>query len=71
MKSNTSNLDRIVRIIVSIVFVILFFTGTVTGIWGYVLLAAAAIFTITAAIGFCPIWALLGINTLKKSNKTS
>ncbi len=65
MIKNISNPDRIVRILISILFVVLYFTGTVTGTVGIVLLVLAGVFTLTALINFCPIYYFLGIKTLK------
>lgn len=59
--------DRIIRIIAAIVFVILYFTGTVTGTWGIVLLVLGGIFILTSFIGFCPLYAIFKMDTC--SNK--
>lgn len=63
MKKNVGSTDKIIRILLAIVFAALFFTGTVTGILGYVLLALGAIFVLTSLVGFCPIYAVLGMST--------
>jgi len=69
MKKNMGNLDRIVRVILSIVFAVLFFTGTISGAMGMLLLVAGGVFLATSVISFCPLYTLLGINTcsVKKS----
>ncbi len=66
MKKNMGSTDKIIRILLAIVFAALYFTGTVTGTWGIVLLVVAAIFLLTSLVSFCPIYPLLGINTLCK-----
>ncbi len=60
--TNESSLDRDLRIVLGIVFTILaiFYLPPVFGIVSGVL---AAIMFITSAIGFCPLYAVLGINT--------
>jgi hypothetical protein len=63
MKTNESNLDRVARGVVGIGLFALYFTGIVNGIAGYILLAVGAILLITAAVGFCPLYALLKIST--------
>lgn len=63
MKKNVGSTDKIIRILLALVFAALFFTGTVTGILGYVLLALGAIFVLTSLVGFCPIYAVLGMST--------
>lgn len=66
MKTNMGNTDRIIRVILAIVFSALFFTGTVTGTWGTVLLVLGGIFLATSVVSFCPLYTLVGINTCKK-----
>lgn len=66
MKSNLNSVDRILRIVLAVVVVILFFTNTITGTLGIALLVAAGIILLTGLINFCPIYALLGISTAKK-----
>ncbi len=60
-----SNADRIIRILVSIVFVVLHFTGVVDGVLGKVLLALAAVFTLTSLLSYCPLYQIFGISTCK------
>lgn len=63
MKRNMGTIDRILRVVISAVFATLYFTGTVTGVFGIVLLALGGIFTLTALVGFCPIYAVFGLRT--------
>ncbi len=63
MKKNMGNADRIIRLIVSALFAFLYFSGTVTGTLGIVLLVAAGIFTLTLLTGFCPLYSIFGFNT--------
>ena len=63
MKPNVGNIDKIIRIVLALVFAALYFTGTVTGITGYILLALGGIFVLTSLVSFCPIYALVGLNT--------
>jgi hypothetical protein len=65
MKINESNLDRIIRVVVGIVFFVLYFTGVVTGGLGIVFLVLGAVALLTGAVGFCPLYALLKISTHK------
>ncbi|MEO0902157.1 MAG: DUF2892 domain-containing protein [Bacteroidota bacterium] len=65
MKKNMGGLDRIVRFIVAAIIAVLYFTGTITGTFAYVLLALGAIFVVTSFISFCPLYALVGLNTCK------
>jgi hypothetical protein len=65
MKANESGLDRIIRAIAGIVLLALYFAGTVTGGLGIVVIVIGAILLLTGVVGFCPLYALLKINTKK------
>ena len=60
MKSNVGGIDRVLRIVVGLVLVGLAATGQV-GPWGWIGLLPLA----TGALGWCPPYTLLGINTCK------
>ena len=66
MKKNMGLADKIIRIIVAVVFAVLFFAKVVTGTVGIILLVLGAVFLLTALIGFCPLYLPIGINTGKK-----
>ncbi len=61
--NNVGTTDRAIRGLVGIVALALFFMGTVTGILGWVALAVGVVLLGTAALGTCPPYSLLGINT--------
>jgi len=63
MKKNMGNADRIIRILLAMVVSVLYFTSTITGTFGIVLLVAAGIFLVTAVFSFCPLYTLIGFNT--------
>ena len=65
MKRNMSNVDRIVRVVVAALFAALYFGGIVTGTLGIVLLVLGAVFLLTAAIAFCPLYAPFKFSTFK------
>lgn len=65
MKRNMSNLDRIIRIILAALFAYLYFGGIVTGVLGIFLVVLGVVFLLTSIVGFCPLYALLKISTLK------
>ncbi len=69
MKKNMGSADRIIRIIVAAIVVILYFTGTISGIWGIVLLILAGIFLLTGFISFCPLYVPFGISTCSIKDK--
>lgn len=64
MKSNVGGIDRVVRILVGIVLIGLAVTNTV-GWWGWLGVIPLA----TGLIGWCPPYAMFGINTC--NTKTS
>lgn len=63
MKKNMGTADRIIRVIIAAIMVVLYFTGIVTGTLGIVLLVLAGVFTLTSVISFCPLYAPFGIKT--------
>ena len=70
MKKNMGSADRIIRIIIAAIIGILYFTGTVSGTSGILLLVLAGVFVLTSFISFCPIYAPFGISSCSiKENK--
>lgn len=65
MKANMGNGDKFIRVILAIVFSVLYFTQTVTGALGIVLLILGGIFLLTSTISFCPLYVPFGISTCK------
>ena len=63
MKKNMGSADRVVRVLLAVLFAILYFTGTVTGTFGLVLLVLGGIFPLTSLVSFCPLYAPFGIST--------
>jgi hypothetical protein len=66
MKKNMGSTDKIIRIILAAIFAVLYFTGTVTGTFGLVLLVLGGVFLATSLISFCPLYTLVGLNTCSK-----
>jgi len=66
MKKNMGTTDKIIRIVIAVLFAVLFFTKAVTGVAGIILLVLAAVFILTSVIGSCPLYLPFGINTCKK-----
>ena len=58
MKTNEGNLDRAVRVAAGLVLIGLAATNTV-GVWGYL----GVVPLLTGAIGKCPLYSILGLNT--------
>lgn len=68
MKANMGGMDRMIRIIIAIVFAILYFGGVVSGTIGIVLLVLGAVFVLTSLVSFCPLYLPFGISTKKKES---
>ena len=69
MKKNMGTTDRIIRVLIAAVVAVLYFTGTITGIWAIVLLALAGVFLLTSFISFCPLYAPFGASTCTVKEK--
>jgi hypothetical protein len=65
MKKNMGSADRIIRAIVAAIIAVLYFTETITGTLGIVLLVLAGVFLLTSFISFCPLYAPFGMSTCK------
>ena len=63
MKKNMGNTDRIIRIILAAIVAVLYFTNIIPGTLGIVLLVLAGVFVVTSFVSFCPLYALVGLNT--------
>jgi hypothetical protein len=69
MKKNMGGTDKIVRIIIALIIVALFFTKIISGVLGIVLIIVAGVFVLTSLISFCPLYNLVGLNTCTKDEK--
>ncbi len=65
MKINESSTDRIIRVILGIVLLVLGWAGIVTGGFGVFLKWFGFIPLLTGIVGFCPLYALLNMRTNK------
>ena len=63
MKTNVGSMDKVIRIVLALIFAGLYFTDTVTGTLGLVLVILGGVFLVTALVGFCPLYAMVGLNT--------
>ena len=58
MKKNEGNLDRVLRVVAGLLLIGLA-VGNVVGPWGYI----GIVPLLTGALGMCPLYSILGINT--------
>lgn len=57
--------DRIIRIVVALTAVALYYFNVIEGTLAYVLLALAGVFLLTSFISFCPLYTIFGVNSCK------
>jgi hypothetical protein len=60
MTRNEGTLDRMLRVLLGLALIGLTVTGNI-GAWGWI----GVVPLLTAAIGWCPLYSMLGINTCK------
>jgi hypothetical protein len=71
MNKNEGNIDRIIRAVVAVAaFGGAGAVGFDTG-WGIALALVGVIMAVTAAVGFCPLYRLVGISTCPLDTKAS
>lgn len=57
-KNNVGNVDRIARVVIGLALIALTLTGTI-GVWGWI----GVVPLVTAALGTCPLYSLIGVST--------
>lgn len=63
-KNNVGNIDRIVRVVLGLVLIGLTLAGSI-GPWGWI----GVVPLLTAALGTCPLYTLLGMSTCPMTKK--
>lgn len=63
MKKNMGTIDKVIRILVALVVIALYFAGVISGTLAVVLLIISAVFILTSLFSFCPLYWPFGINT--------
>ena len=71
MKRNMGSADRVIRIVLALVFAGLYFGGIVTGTVGIILLVLGGVFLATATLNWCGIYALVGLSTCSVKEQKS
>ena len=69
MKKNVNSIDKVIRILLAVVLGVLILTNQVAGTLAIIFGVLAVVLLLTSFLSFCPIYALLNISTLKKSDK--
>jgi len=70
MTRNMSTTDRLIRLTITALVAVLYFTNVISGTVAIVLGAIAIIFLLTSFVNFCPLYKVLGISTFR-NKKTS
>jgi hypothetical protein len=65
MKTNMGTTDKVIRVILALTFIYLYANEYITGTLGLVLMLVTLFFNISSIVGYCPLYAALGINTHK------
>ncbi len=66
MKKNMGTADRIIRVIIAAIIVVLYFSGMIAGTLGVVLIILSGVFVLTSLVSFCPLYLPFGLSTLRK-----
>ena len=67
MKQNMGTIDRVLRTALALIVAILYFTNNLSGLAAIILGIFAIVFLLTSLVGYCPLYAVLGIRTTKKT----
>ena len=63
MTKNIGNADKTIRVLLAITFIYLYAYEYITGTLGLILMLVTLFFNISSIVGYCPLYAALGINT--------
>ena len=66
MKKNMGTTDKVIRILVAVVILVLFLTHVISGTLAVILLILAGIFVVTSLLGICPLYLPFGLSTREK-----
>lgn len=69
MKKNMSGTDRVIRFLLALGVVALYYFEIIDGTLAYILLAVAAIFVLTSFVSICPLYSIFGISSCKVPEK--
>ena len=63
MKGNESRLDRIIRGLLGVALLLVAFLAVPAGALQIVLAVIGVVLVVTGAVGFCPLYRILGLST--------
>lgn len=67
MKKNIGTVDKVIRILVAVIILVLYFTHVVTGTLAVIILILAGVLVVTSLVGTCPLYILFGLSTREKA----
>ena len=70
MKANVGTIDSVVRILIALIVIGLYFMNVIAGTLAIVLLVIAGVLVLTGFVKFCPLYMILGLNSSKKKLTT-
>jgi hypothetical protein len=65
-EKNVGMIDRVIRIIFGIILLYLFAVNMIATPWSYLVGLIGVILLVTGVVGTCPLYSMLGMNTLGK-----
>lgn len=68
MKQNMGKTDRVLRTVLAVIVIVLYFSKQLSGLAAIILGALALIFLATSLFGFCPLYVPLRISSIKKTD---
>jgi len=69
MKKNMGTSDRRIRVLVALIAALLIYFEVVQGTFSHILMVVAAVFVLTSIVSFCPLYALVGLQTCEVDAK--
>jgi len=66
MVRNMGTLDRIIRVLLAVVVLVLYLAGAISGLAAVILGILAAVFVLTSLVGFCPLYLPFNFSTSRK-----
>jgi len=65
MSANEAGWDRVIRIVLGVILLALYFGGSFTGIGATIALIVGLVALLTGLLGFCPLYKVIGFSTKK------
>jgi hypothetical protein len=68
MKKNMGTTDKVIRVLVAVLVIVLYLTHIISGAIAIIGLVLSGIFILTSFISFCPLYLPFNFSTRKKEN---